>query len=124
DEQTNDHFKRVKKVSEETAHQEHLREERYRQLVEGVQEYALLILDPEGRIMNWNTGAEALFGYTDSEIIGQPLFLLYSQEDRTAGRLEEKLETTKAEGRAFHDHWFTCKDGSRFWGTGVMTALY
>lgn len=99
-------------------------EERHRLLLKGVEEYAIIMLDPEGRVATWNAGAEAIFGYTGDEIVGSTGAILYTEKDREAGLFEKKLEEARAEAQAAHDHWLTRRNGSRFWGTGVITALH
>ncbi len=112
-------------ITERKRSEEDLRrsEERYRLLVEGTTEYAILMLDAEGRIAAWNTGAEAVFGYAEREAVGQPGTLLFTEEDRAAGRLEAEMETALREGQAADDRWHVRRDGTRFWASGVMTPL-
>ncbi len=94
-------------------------EARYRLLVERAAGYAILMLDREGRINSWNTGAARMFGYEEHEIVGRPLADLFENRDELSNELEEARygETASREG------WRIRKDGSRFWATGVMTAL-
>ena len=111
-----------------TAHktaQEALRvsEERYRLLVEGTTEYAVLMLDPALRVTSWNTGAERIFGYAEAEVLGEEGALLFTEEDRAAGVPEAEAEQAAETGRARDDRWHVRRDGSRFWASGIMTAL-
>ena len=98
-------------------------EERYRLLVEGVEEYAILMVDVSGVITTWNPGAARIFGRSESEAVGQPVDVLFSEEDRAAGTPEREMETAASQGTASDDSWQLRKDGSRFWASGVMTAL-
>src|SRR5258708_4883556 len=98
-------------------------EERLGLLIEGVQDYALFLIDPSGHVSGWNTGAERLLGYGAQEIIGQPLSQFFTPEDRQTGKPERELETARTIGRASDDNWLVRKDGSRFWASGLTTAL-
>ncbi len=99
-------------------------EERYRLLVENVSEYAIFTLSQEGRITTWNAGARRLFGYDEEEIIGRPGALIFTAEDRAAGAAEAEMQTAARDGQAADERWHVRRDGTRFWGSGVMTALY
>ena len=98
-------------------------EEHYRLLVEGAREYAILLLDPGGRVTAWNTGAEAIFGYAEPEILGRSGAVLFTPEDRAAGVPQDEQATALEDGTASDDRWQLRADGSRFWASGVMTAL-
>jgi len=98
-------------------------EERFRMLVEAVQDYAIFRLDPEGRIVTWNVGAERINGYKASEILGKHFSCLYSEEDLRSGRAQRELEVASKEGRFEDEDWRVRKDGSRFWANIVVTAL-
>jgi PAS domain S-box-containing protein len=101
----------------------HRSEERFRLLVEGVKDYALYMLDPEGRIETWNSGAERLEGYTAKEIIGKPLATIFPPEDIERKAPEVALKKAEQEGRVLNEGWRVRKDGSRFWSQGIITAL-
>jgi PAS domain S-box-containing protein len=99
-------------------------EERYHQMIAEVQDYAIILLSPDGIIENWNMGAEKIKGYSSKEVIGKKFELFYTPEDR-AGNLPEKLlNQARIEGKALQEGWRVRKDGSRFWGTIVITALH
>jgi len=98
-------------------------EERLGLLIEGVQDYALFLIDPSGHVSGWNTGAERLLGYEAEEIIGQPLSQFFTPEDRQTGKPERELETARTTGRSSDENWLVRKDGSRFWASGLITAL-
>jgi PAS domain S-box-containing protein len=98
-------------------------EERYRLLVEGLRDYAIFQLDIGGRVATWNSGAERILGYTEAEILGRSGALFFVLEDRERGEDIKEMETARREGRAADERWHLRKNGSRFWGSGVMTAL-
>ena len=112
-------------VSERREHEERLRqsEERFRFLVESVQDYAIFLLDPEGRVASWNAGAQRIKGYGAQEIIGRSFTTFYPQDalDRNWPAIE--LEHAKRLGRFEDEGWRVRKDGSRFWANVVITAL-
>ena len=94
-----------------------------RLLVDSVVDYAIFMLDVEGRVATWNRGAEAIKGYTPSEIIGQPLTTFYTPEDVAAGRPHRLLDTAREVGHVEDEGWRVRKDGSRFLASVVITAL-
>ncbi len=99
-------------------------EERFRLLVEGVKDYAIFMLDPEGRVVTWNAGAERLKGYKSEEIIGQSFSRFYIPEDIVLGRPDKQLKAARAKGKVEEEGWRVRKDGSRFWASVVITALH
>ncbi len=105
--------------------EEHLREseERYRMLVGSVRDHGLLILDPAGCVVSWNTGAESITGYRAEEVIGRNLSNFYAPEDVAAGIPKQELADAADRGRAEHEGWRVRKDGSRLWGHIITTAL-
>ena len=98
-------------------------EERFRLLVESVKDYAIFMLDPEGKIATWNIGAERLKGYSAEEIVGKHFSRFYPEADVRAGKCELELEGAVREGRFEDEGWRVRKDGSRFWANVVITAL-
>jgi PAS domain S-box-containing protein len=98
-------------------------EERFRLLVEGVKDYAIFLLDPGGRIVSWNEGAERIKGYAREEIVGRHLSVFYTPESRATGEPERVLATATAKGSYQGEGWRVRKDGSRFWASVVVTAL-
>jgi PAS domain S-box-containing protein len=118
-----------KKVAERTAQLEttllELRdsEERYRLLVQSVEDYAIFMVDPGGRVADWNPGAERVFGYPEEEIVGRENNLLFAPEDRRRGVPEQVLKKAAEEGRAEDERWHVRKDGTQFWASGVVTAV-
>lgn len=98
-------------------------ERRYQQLVESIRDYAIFMLDTEGRVRSWNPGAQAIKGYAASEIIGQHLSVFYTPEDRAAGKPARLLLTAAEQGRVDDEGWCLRKDGSRFWSDVVISAI-
>jgi len=98
-------------------------EARMRMVAESAYDYAIITMDEEGRATSWNKGAEALFGYGEQEMLGQPLDLLFVPEDRAAGVPADELRRAREDGRAEDERWHLRKDGSRFYCSGVTTPL-
>jgi PAS domain S-box-containing protein len=98
-------------------------EERFRLLIEGVQDYAIFMLDPDGRVRNWNSGAKRIKGYDSAEIIGKHFSCFYPEEDLRNGKPAWELEVAAKEGRFEDDGWRVRKDGSRFWANVIITAI-
>lgn len=99
-------------------------EERYHRMLDEVQEYAIILLDRDGNILDWNKGAENIKGYKASEIIGQNFRLFYLPEDRQRHLPEQLIQKAIDTGKAEHEGWRVRKDGSLFWGSIVITALH
>ena len=98
-------------------------EESFRLLVEGVNDYAIFMLDPAGRVVSWNSGAERIKGYRAAEIVGEHFSKFYSPEDTESGKPDSELETAASQGRLEDEGWRIRKDGSRFWANVVITAI-
>ncbi len=98
-------------------------EERLRLIVENARDYAIFSLDLDRRITTWNSGAQGILGYTQEEALGQSGDIIFTPEDRAVGADEREAATALAEGRAADERWHLRKDGSRFWGSGVMMAM-
>ncbi|MFZ5682326.1 MAG: PAS domain-containing sensor histidine kinase [Bradyrhizobiaceae bacterium] len=98
-------------------------EGRYRLLVEAVTDYAIYMLDPEGRVTSWNPGAQRFKGYTHDEIIGRHFSQFYGEEDRKAGLPARALEISAREGKFENEGWRIRKDGSRFWAHVVIDPI-
>ena len=99
-------------------------EERYRMLLDGIEDYAIFMMDPRGQILSWNAGAELMKGYRADEIIGQNFSCFFPPEDIEQGRPEEILRLTSAAGRHEEQGMRVRKDGSRFLASLTFTALY
>lgn len=98
--------------------------ERYRTLVEGVQGYAIFMLDPKGYVVTWNRGAQKLKGYTAPEVIGKHFSIFYTGHARESGYPQQKLKEVIANGSIEDNGWRVKKDGTQFWANVVITALY
>ena len=98
-------------------------EERFRLLVDGVSDYAIYMLDPDGIVSSWNSGAERIKGYTSEEIIGKHFSRFFATQDIEAGKPWEELATARRTGRAEDEGWRVRKNGERFWARVVVTAL-
>jgi PAS domain S-box-containing protein len=99
-------------------------QEPFRLFVETVRDYALFMLDREGRIATWNVGAERIKGYAEEDVIGRHFSILYPPEDAAAGKPEAALETAHRDGKFEEQGWRLRKDGSRFYADVVITALF
>lgn len=99
-------------------------EERYHKMVEEVEDYAILMLDRDGIIQNWNKGAEKIKGYREEEIVGNHFRIFYTPEDQAARLPEKLIEEARKNGKAVHEGWRVRKDGTTFWGSIVITALH
>ncbi len=98
-------------------------EERFRLAVSGVTTYAILTLDPEGRVASWNAGAERIKGYAAEEIIGKHFSCFYRQEEVAAGKPGIELKIASSQGRFEDEGWRLRKDGSCFWANVMITAM-
>ncbi|MDB5803684.1 MAG: two-component hybrid sensor and regulator, partial [Betaproteobacteria bacterium] len=112
--------------SDRKAQEEQMRlsEERFRLLVDGVQDYAIYLLSADGIVTSWNLGARRIKGYEPGEIIGQHFSRFYAKEDIEAGKPWGELAMARQHGRAEDEGWRIRKDGSKFWARVVVTALY
>ncbi len=99
-------------------------EQRFRMLVQGVRDYAIFMLDTDGRISNWNAGAEAIKGYGTEEIVGEHFSLFYTEEDRSEGIPEMALATALSQGKYEHEGWRVRKDGSLFWASVLIDPIF
>src|SRR5580698_7913356 len=110
----------ARKQAEEASRE---KDEQLRLLVDGVKDYAIFMLDPEGRVATWNQGAERIKGYSAHEIVGQHFSRFYSLEDIQNGKPERELQIAVVEGHYEEEGWRIRKDGSQFWAHVVITAL-
>ena len=95
----------------------------FRLLVQSVEDYAIFMLDPAGRVLTWNRGAQLIKGYTPLEIVGQHFSIFYGDEDRSARKPERELAIATRDGRVEDEGWRVRKDGTRFWANVVITVL-
>ncbi len=119
-------FLQVQDISAQRAAAEALRrsEQRFRLLVEAVQDYAIFMLDPDGYIASWNEGAQRSKGYAADEIIGQHFRIFYPKEKQAERHPEHELELALRDGRYEEEGWRLRKDGSTFWAHVTITAVH
>jgi len=98
-------------------------ESRFRLMVSSVKDYAILMLDPDGRVVSWNDGAQRLKGYTEEEILGRHFSVFYTPEDIAAGRPQRELQQAREQGRFEDESWRLRRDGSRFWASVIVTPM-
>ncbi len=98
-------------------------EERYRLILDGVKEYGIFMLDPDGRVSTWSGGAEHVLGYSSNEALGLPFAAFHPGEDRAAGEPERELAEARKRGSVNQDGWRVRKNGSRFWASGALSAV-
>jgi len=98
-------------------------EAQMRLVAESTQDYAIITLDPEGRVNSWNKGAEKMFGHAEEEMLGQPTDLIFVPEDREQQVPQDEMRRARETGRAEDERWHLRKDGSRFYCSGIMTPL-
>ena len=98
-------------------------EERFRLMVEGVADYAIVMLNSQGRVISWNAGAERIHGYGPGEIVGRHFSCFFPRDDVQKGKPDHQLDDAGLEGRQEDEGWRIRKDGSRFWASVITTAL-
>ena len=96
----------------------------HKQMVAEIMDYAIILLDLDGTILTWNSGAEKIKGYKEEEIIGQNFRIFYMPQDRQAGLPEQLIDIAIKEGKARHIGRRVRKDGTVFWGSILITALH
>ena len=99
-------------------------EDIYRKAIEDIRDYAIFMLGIDGKVTNWNVGAQHILGYTEEEIVGKNGAKLFTAEDRSKDVPEKEMTTAAGVGRAEDERWHVRKDGSRFWASGVMTPVF
>jgi len=100
------------------------KDERIRLILDNIRDYAFIVLDADGRVSEWKGGAECITGWTEAEAAGQPLDILFTEEDRAAGRPDSEMTMARETGRAEDQRWHVRKDGSRFFADGILLALH
>jgi formate hydrogenlyase transcriptional activator len=115
----------IRDVSEKDRAEKALRqsEQQLRSIVESVRDYAVFLLDPQGRVLTWSPGAERMKGYAPEEIIGRDFSCLFTSEDNERGKPQQELRVAAAEDRFEDEGWRVRKDGSRFWAQATITAI-
>jgi PAS domain S-box-containing protein len=98
-------------------------EQHFRVFLQSVRDYAFITFDPDNRITSWSAGAEDISGWTEAEALGQSGAMFFTPEDRANRSVEQELEAARRNGRVENERWHLRKDGSRFWGSGIMTVL-
>ncbi|MBS7455554.1 hybrid sensor histidine kinase/response regulator [Coralloluteibacterium stylophorae] len=111
-------------MHERDAGADQLPSEAYRFLVDAVADYAIYMLDPGGRVISWNTGAERIKGYARDEILGQHFSRFFTEPDRAAGRPQQAIEAALGSGHHHDEGWRLRKDGSRFWALTVLEVVH
>ncbi|HEY0656024.1 MAG TPA: PAS domain S-box protein [Chryseosolibacter sp.] len=99
-------------------------DETYQRMIAEIEDYAILMIDPSGKVLNWNRGAEKIKGYKAEEIIGKNFRIFYPEKDRQELLPDKLLAEASKNNRAQHEGWRVRKDGSKFWGSVVITALH
>jgi PAS domain S-box-containing protein len=97
---------------------------RLKLLIQAVTDYAIYMLDANGVVTSWNTGAERLKGYSEAQILGQHFSRFFTPEDRAAGKPQKALETARSVGRYEEEGWRMRRDGTRFWALAVLDTIY
>src|SRR5262245_2622471 len=98
-------------------------EQGIRALLDNIRDYAIFMLDPEGRIVSWNEGARRIKGYTEAEILGRHISRFYTPEDIAAGKSERLLREAAREGRIVDQGWRVRKDGTQFWAEAILSSI-
>jgi PAS domain S-box-containing protein len=113
-------------LTERRAAEEEMRQtaEIFQLLVSSVRDYAIFMLDPDGNVATWNSGAQAIKQYSPDEIIGKHFSMFYPEEDKRDGKPERELEIARAQGSVEDEGWRVRKDGTRFWANVIITAVH
>jgi PAS domain S-box-containing protein len=102
---------------------EHDRSRLYELLIQELRDFAVFLLDVDGRITSWNPGVERFFGYSEAEFVGKHVSEIFTPEDRAAGGPEDEMGNARTKGRSSDIRWHLCKDQSRVFVEGVLTAI-
>ncbi len=125
-----EHEVRRRELEHEVAHRKRVEqalreaEENLRLMFESIKDFAIFTLDRDGHVVSWNSGAERLFGYTEPEVLGQDIAVLFPPEDRASNVPEQEIASAAATGRATDERWHIRKDGSRFFASGVLAPIF
>lgn len=96
----------------------------FRQVLDSLEDYAVITTDKNGDINSWNSGAERVLGYAETEAVGRNASIFFTPEDIAIGAPEKELITAIDNGRAIDERYHVCKDGTRFWGSGLVFPLF
>lgn len=99
-------------------------EDFFRQVLDSLEDYAVITTDKNGDINSWNTGAQHVLGYAENEVMGRNGKIFFTPEDIATGEPEKELANAITNGRAIDERYHVCKDGTRFWGSGLVFPLY
>ncbi|GAB3515621.1 PAS domain S-box protein [Emticicia fontis] len=123
-EATNKLDNKILSIVNETIENKDIRTTRFYKMVEEIEDYAIILLDKEGNIENWNNGAQKIKGYKAIEIVGKNLSTFYTKEDLAEQRPQKLINQAREQGFAKDEGWRVKKDGSRFWGSVLITAIH
>ena len=98
-------------------------EDIYRKAIEDIRDYAIFTMNVDGVVTNWNVGAQHILGYTEEDVVGKDASKFFTPEDRAKNVPAKELATAATTGRAEDERWHMRRDGSRFWASGVVTAV-
>ncbi|WP_316757671.1 GAF domain-containing protein [Pedobacter aquatilis] len=115
---------RIRAIVNETATQKDIKLARFNRMVQEIEDYAILLLDENGRIENWNLGAELVKGYREEEILGKNFSVFYSSRDIANGKPQRLIAEAKEFGKARDEGWRVRKNGSQFWASVLITAIH
>ena len=124
DRATTDFDQTIHDIVAESIADKDIRAIRFNKMVEEIDDYAILLLDDKGKIENWNKGAEKIKGYHSNEIIGKSFSIFYTEEDKKANRPGKIITEAQESGVARDEGWRLRKDGTKFWGSIVITAIH
>jgi PAS domain S-box-containing protein len=113
----------TRQIAEVQRSELYTRKEGLRLIIESAKDYAIFTLDLDGHFQSWNAGAQRLLGYEEAEIIGQHEDIIFTPEDVDRGDPQAELEVALTQGRKENERWHVRKDGSRFWGSGLVMPL-
>lgn len=99
-------------------------EDFFRQVLDSLEDYAVITTDKNGDINSWNNGAQHVLGYAENEVMGRNGKIFFTPEDIATGEPEKELANAITNGRAIDERYHVCKDGTRFWGSGLVFPLY
>lgn len=100
-----------------------LERELFHHLIDGLKDYAIFMITPDGKLGTWNPGVERILGYEEKEFIDQPFSMIFTEEDAAQGIPKFELDGAKTKGRAEDERWHKRKDGSTFWDSGLVTLI-